>query len=114
MSDEMNERGNQDARQDDAFRVSASQMSLPKGSGALRRVGEKLADNTVTGTSPRTVTTTARSGRTLFEPRLVPSSDLATVNGPFGFRWDLSLPAISGQTATAERSTARGATPGSP
>ena len=53
-------------------------LSLPKGGGAIRGIGEKFAPNPVTGTGSMTVPIATSPGR-----------------GGFGFGWSLSVPAIT-------------------
>ena len=73
-------------------------ISLPKGGGAIRGIGEKFArksghwhwvPNRPLATSP---------GRSGFGPQLSLSYDSGSGNGPFGFGWALSLPAITRKT----------------
>jgi RHS repeat-associated protein len=82
----------------DKFRVSAPQMSLPKGGGAIRGIGEKFAANPVTGTGSLTVPIYASPGRSGFGPQLSLSYDSGAGNGPFGFGWSLTLPSITRKT----------------
>ena len=73
-------------------------LSLPKGGGAIRGIGEKFAANPVTGTGSLTVPIFASPGRSGFGPQLALSYDSGSGNGPFGFGWSLSLPAITRKT----------------
>lgn len=73
-------------------------ISLPKGGGAIRGMGEKFAANPVTGTGSMTVPIATSPGRSGFGPQLSLSYDSGAGNGPFGFGWDLSLPAITRKT----------------
>src|SRR5436305_1389282 len=73
-------------------------IALPKGGGAIRGVGEKFAANPVTGTGSITVPLAVSPGRSGFGPQLSLSYDSGAGNGPFGFGWTLSLPAISRKT----------------
>ena len=72
---------------------TAPAISLPKGGGAIRGIGEKFAANPVTGTGSLSgadrrpapaAPASARSCRFATTP--------ARGNGPFGFGWSLSLP----------------------
>src|SRR5437660_3755477 len=83
---------------DDKFRVSAPQVSLPKGGGAITGIGEKFAANPVTGTGSMTVPLPTSPGRSGFGPQLSLSYDSGAGNGPFGFGWSLALPAVSRKT----------------
>jgi RHS repeat-associated protein len=80
------------------FTVTAPHVTLPKGGGALRGIGEKFAANPVTGTASMTVPIATSPGRSGFGPQLTVSYDSGAGNGPFGFGWSLSLPAISRKT----------------
>jgi hypothetical protein len=76
----------------------APSISLPKGGGAIRGIGEKFAANPVTGTGFMTVPIATSPGRSGFGPQLSLSYDSGAGNGPFGFGWSLSLPSITRKT----------------
>ncbi|MBS0156141.1 MAG: hypothetical protein JSS38_16230 [Nitrospira sp.] len=82
----------------DSFQISAPSLSLPKGGGAIRGMGEKFAANPVTGTGSMTVPIVTSPGRSGFGPQLSLSYDSGAGNGPFGFGWSLSLPRITRKT----------------
>src|SRR5438105_3400278 len=73
-------------------------ISLPRGGGAIRGIGEKFASNPVTGTGSLSVPIAVSPGRSGFGPQLSLSYDSGSGNGPFGFGWSLSLPAITRKT----------------
>jgi len=73
-------------------------ISLPKGGGAIRGIGEKFAANPVTGTGSLSVPVYTSPGRSGFSPQLSLSYDSGAGNGPFGFGWGLSLPSITRKT----------------
>ncbi|MCP4430236.1 MAG: hypothetical protein GY806_04585 [Gammaproteobacteria bacterium] len=73
-------------------------INLPRGGGAIRGLGEKFAANPVTGTGSMTLPIATSSGRSGFGPQLSLSYDSGAGNGPFGFGWNMSLPAISRKT----------------
>ena len=73
-------------------------ISLPKGGGAIRGIGEKFAANPVTGTGSMAVPIPVSPGRGGFGPQLSLSYDSGSGNGPFGFGWSLSTPAITRKT----------------
>ena len=73
-------------------------LSLPKGGGAIRGIGEKFAANPVTGTGSLTVPIYTSPGRSGFGPQLSLSYDSGAGNGPFGFGWSLALPSITRKT----------------
>ena len=63
------------------FRLTPPQVSLPKGGGAIRSMGEKFSVNAVTGTSSLTVPITLSPGRSGFGPSLSLSYDSGAGNG---------------------------------
>jgi len=73
-------------------------VSLPKGGGAIRGIGEKFAANPVTGTGSMSVPIATSPGRSGFGPQLSLSYDSGAGNGLFGFGWSLSLPSITRKT----------------
>src|SRR5881392_4333487 len=77
---------------------SAPAISLPKGGGAIRGIGEKFGANPVTGTGSLSVPIATSPGRSGFGPQLSLSYDSGAGNGPFGLGWNLSLPAITRKT----------------
>ena len=78
--------------------ISPPTITLPKGGGAIRGIGEKFAANPVTGTGSMTVPIATSPGRSGFGPQLSLSYDSGSGNGPFGFGWSLSLPSITRKT----------------
>lgn len=78
--------------------AGAPTVSLPKGGGAIRGIGEKFAANPVTGTGSLNVPVAVSPGRSGFGPQLSLSYDSGAGNGPFGFGWTLSLPEITRKT----------------
>jgi RHS repeat-associated protein len=81
-----------------SFAPAAPSLSLPKGGGAIRGIGEKFAANPVTGTGSMSVPIATSPGRSGFGPHLALSYDSGSGNGPFGFGWSLSLPSITRKT----------------
>ncbi len=79
-------------------RSAAPAISLPKGGGAIRGMGEKFAANPVTGTGSLSVPIYTSPGRSGFGPQLSLSYDSGAGNGPFGWGWNLSIPAITRKT----------------
>ncbi|SFN35999.1 RHS repeat-associated core domain-containing protein [Nitrosospira briensis] len=82
----------------DQQKLAAPSISLPKGGGAIRGIGEKFAANPVTGTGSMSVPIATSPGRSGFGPQLSLSYDSGSGNGPFGFGWSLSLPSITRKT----------------
>ncbi len=80
------------------FSVQTPNISLPKGGGAIKGIGEKFAANPVTGTGSMSVPIATSPGRSGFGPQLSLSYNSGAGNGIFGFGWDLSLPSISRKT----------------
>jgi RHS repeat-associated protein len=80
------------------FAVSAPQISLPKGGGAIRGIGEKFSANPVTGTGSLSVPIALSPGRSGFGPQLALSYDSGAGISAFGLGWTLSLPAITRRT----------------
>jgi Salmonella virulence plasmid 65kDa B protein len=73
-------------------------VTLPKGGGAIRGIGEKFTANPATGTGSMTVPIAASAGRAGFAPQLTLSYDSGSGNGPFGLGWSLALPMVSRKT----------------
>ena len=88
----------------DEFRIAPPQLGLPKGGGAIRGIGEKFSANPVTGTGSLAVPIALSPGRSGFGPNLSLAYDSGAGNGPFGFGWHLSLPAITRKTDIAWQS----------
>jgi len=61
-------------------------------------MGEKFAANPVSGTGSMSVPIATSPGRSGFGPRMELSYDSGAGNGPFGFGWSLSIPAITRKT----------------
>lgn len=81
-----------------AFALNPPQVSLPKGGGAVRGIGEKFATNPVTGTGSMSVPIALSPGRAGFGPQLSLSYDSGAGNGLFGLGWSLSTPSIRRKT----------------
>ena len=73
-------------------------ISLPKGGGAIRGIGEKFAANPVTGTGSLRIPIPTSPGRAGFGPQLSLSYDSGSGNGPFGVGWTLSISSITRKT----------------
>ncbi|MFD0816783.1 SpvB/TcaC N-terminal domain-containing protein [Micromonospora zhanjiangensis] len=83
---------------DDRQQPAAPSITLPKGGGAIRGIGEKFGTDPVTGTGSMSVPIATTPGRSGFGPQLSLSYDSGSGNGPFGFGWSLSLPAVTRKT----------------
>jgi RHS repeat-associated protein len=77
---------------------SVPSISLPKGGGAIRGMGDEFSANRITGTASMSVPIAASPGRSGFGPQLNLTYDSGSGNGPFGFGWSFSLPAITRKT----------------
>jgi hypothetical protein len=73
-------------------------ISLPKGGGAIRGIGEKFSANPVTGTGSMTVPVATSPGRSGFGPQLSLSYDSGAGNSVFGLGSNLSLASITRKT----------------
>jgi RHS repeat-associated protein len=73
-------------------------LSLPKGGGALRGIGERFSVNPATGAGSTSVPIPVPAGRPGFELSLALSYDTSAGNGPFGAGWGLSPPSVSRKT----------------
>ena len=73
-------------------------VSLPKGGGAIRDIGEKFSVSAATGTASLAVPVATSPGRAGFGPPLSLDYDSGAGNGAFGLGWKMSLPAITRKT----------------
>lgn len=78
--------------------ISNPSLSLPKGGGALKGIGEKFSVNAVSGTGSFNVPIPTTPSRSDFFPKLSLSYDSGSGNGPFGLGWNLSVPSITRKT----------------
>jgi RHS repeat-associated protein len=74
-------------------------ISLPKGGGALRGIGESFSADLHTGTGNFSVPVATPPGRHRFGPNLSLAYSTGAGNGPFGLGWALSLPAVTRRTS---------------
>ena len=78
-------------------KISVPELSLPKGGGAIKGLGEKFQTDAFTGTGSFSIpvyTTPSRS----FKPELSLDYDSGSGNGIFGLGFSLSIPYISRKT----------------
>jgi hypothetical protein len=73
-------------------------ITLPKGGGAIRGIGEKFTTNPATGTGAMTVPIAVSPSRAGMTPELSLKYDSGSGNGIFGFGWSLTLPSITRKT----------------
>jgi hypothetical protein len=74
---------------------SSLTIMLPKGSGAIRGMGEKYAANSLTSTVLMSALIAMSLGRSGLSPQLSLSYDSGAANSIFGFGWSLSTPSIT-------------------
>ncbi len=80
---------------------SAPDLSLPKGGGAIRGLGETFRAVPNTGSATFEIPVWTSPGRSGFFPKLSLNYDSAAGNGPFGIGWTLSVPRIGRRTDKA-------------
>jgi Salmonella virulence plasmid 65kDa B protein len=80
------------------FLLSPPVVSLPKGGGAVRGIGEKFSANPVTGTGSMSIPIALSPGRGGFGPQLALSYDSGAGQSVFGLGWNLALPSILRKT----------------
>ena len=93
-----NKKSDKQATEPEKSYVSPPAVSLPKGGGAIKGMGEKFAANPVTGTGSMSVPIATSPGRSGFSPQLSVAYDSGAGNGMFGLGWSLSLPSITRKT----------------
>jgi hypothetical protein len=98
MTNKQGQQPTQEAPIPEKSQVTPPPISLHKGGGAIRSIGEKFAANLVTGSGSMSLPIATSPGRSGFGPQLSLSYDLGSGNGPFGFGWNLSLLAITCKT----------------
>ncbi len=77
---------------------SNTPISLPKGGGAIKGIGETFQPNLFSGTGNFSVPIYASPGRDGFGPQLSLQYSTGNGNGPFGVGWQLSLPRVTRKT----------------
>ncbi|MBP5973613.1 toxin [Brasilonema sp. CT11] len=99
MLERLGENGNKQVAETDHSYVSPPPVvSLPKGGGAIKGMGEKFAANPVTGTASLSVPVVTSPSRGDFYPKLSLSYDSGIGNSSFGFGWMLSVPSVTRKT----------------
>ena len=93
-----NKKSDKQATEPEKSYVSPPAVSLPKGGGAIKGMGEKFAANPVTGTGSMSVPIATSPGRSGFSPQLSVAYDSGAGNGMFGLGWNLSVPSITRKT----------------
>jgi Salmonella virulence plasmid 65kDa B protein len=90
--------GSQSSKEEKNYFVPPPAISLPKGGGAIKGMGEKFAANPVTGTGSMTVPIATTPGRSGFGSQLSLAYDSGSGNGIFGMGWNLTVPSITRKT----------------
>ena len=78
--------------------VTAQAISVPRGGGAIRGIGETFQPNLFSGTGNHAVPIAVSPGRNGFGPALALEYSSGNGNGPFGFGWQLSVPRVTRKT----------------
>lgn len=78
--------------------TASSGISLPKGGGSLKGIGESFQATSFTGSGSHTVPVAISPGRAGFQPALTLRYSSANGNGVFGLGWDLDVPLIARKT----------------
>lgn len=79
-------------------RIPVTQLTLPKGGGALRAIGETFQSNAFTGTASLSIPVHVSPCRGS-EPSISLDYSSGAGNGPFGLGFTLTLPSISCKTS---------------
>ena len=98
LSRRVTETGARSAPASNTFALEPPAIALPKGGGAIRGIGEKFGANPVMGTGSTSIPIFTTPGRSGFRPALALTYDSGAGNGPFGFGWQLAIPAITRKT----------------
>jgi len=77
---------------------TSSPISLPKGGGAIKGIGETFQPNLFSGTGNFSIPIFTSPGRNGFGPKLALQYSSGSGNGPFGVGWQLSIPRITRKT----------------
>ncbi len=73
-------------------------ISLPKGGGAIKGIGETFQPNLFSGTGNHSIPIATSPGRNGFGPSLALQYSSGNGTGAFGLGWDLSIPRITRKT----------------
>jgi RHS repeat-associated protein len=79
--------------------VSEQVLSLPRGGGALKGIGEKFSPDLHTGVGQFSIPLTVLPGRNSFQPTLQLTYSSGGGNSAFGQGWSLSIPGIARRTS---------------
>jgi len=73
-------------------------VTLPKGGGALKGIGEKTSVKAAYGTSAVSIPLPFSASRSSLSPQVELTYNSGAGNGPFGFGWNLDLPSVTRKT----------------
>jgi len=96
--DAATESSSQDAAGGRTGQAAGDVLSLPKGGGAIRGIGETFQANPFNGTATFGVPIAVSPGRGGFDLRLTLEYSSGHGNGPFGLGWRMSIPYIARKT----------------
>ncbi|NEQ64449.1 MAG: hypothetical protein F6K21_02905 [Symploca sp. SIO2D2] len=85
---------------DSQTKITTTEVSLPKGGGAIQGIGETFQANEFTGTAALSIPIPTSPCRG-FEPQLSVEYSSGSGNGTFGLGWSLAIPNISRKTSKA-------------
>lgn len=83
----------------DAAQAPSEIISLPRGGGAVRGIGETFTADAQTGTGNHTIPLVVPDGRRGIAPSLQLAYSTGSGNGHLGLGWTLSVPGISRKTS---------------
>jgi Salmonella virulence plasmid 65kDa B protein len=78
--------------------VPQNVLSLPKGGGAIKGIGETFQPNLFSGTGNHSITLALSPGRNGFGPKLSLEYSSGNGNGIFGLGWQLAIPRVTRKT----------------
>jgi len=78
--------------------IAQQAISLPKGGGAVKGIGETFQPNLFSGTGNYSIPMVISPGRNGFGPTFSLQYSSGNGNGPFGLGWQLSIPRITRKT----------------
>jgi RHS repeat-associated protein len=84
---------------DQSSQIAPPTISLPKGGGAIKGIGEKFSANPANGVGTFNVPVAISAARSGFQPDLALVYNSGAGNGLFGFGWQLTLASITRKTA---------------
>ena len=73
-------------------------LTLPKGGGSIRGMGDKFQPNVFDGTGTFSIPIATSPGRAGFGPQLSLEFSTGNGNGPFGLGWNLGIPSVTRKT----------------